>query len=83
MTRLIGKTALITGAARGIGLAIARHFIREGCRVLLSDLDRETGQAAADILSCRFVPLDVRNEAEWLARSRQRMKNRGRSRTSW
>ncbi|RUT24206.1 short-chain dehydrogenase, partial [Asaia sp. W19] len=67
MTRLIGKTALITGAARGIGLAIARHFIREGCRVLLSDLDHETGQAAADILSCRFVPLDVRNEAEWLA----------------
>jgi len=67
MTRLIGKTALITGAARGIGLAIARHFNREGCRVLLSDLDREAGQAAADTLSCRFVPLDVRNEAEWLA----------------
>jgi NAD(P)-dependent dehydrogenase (short-subunit alcohol dehydrogenase family) len=44
---LQGKTALVTGAARGIGLAIARRFVREGARVALVDLDAAAVAAAA------------------------------------
>lgn len=50
--RLHGKSALITGAASGIGLAIARAFAREGARVALSDVDPlRAEQAAAQITS--------------------------------
>lgn len=44
---LKGKTALVTGAARGIGLAIATRFVKEGARVALVDLDRNQVEAAA------------------------------------
>ena len=48
--RMKGKVALITGAASGIGLAIARAFAREGAYVMLTDLDLErTEEAAAQI----------------------------------
>lgn len=67
MRRLENKTAVITGAARGIGLAIARHFRDEGCTVIMTDIDRENGEQSAEVLSCRFIPLDVRREADWLA----------------
>ncbi|WP_336945878.1 SDR family oxidoreductase [Asaia sp. HN010] len=65
MPRLSGKLAIVTGAARGIGLAIARHFRDEGCEVVLTDIDTENGQHEADALSCRFIPLDVRSENDW------------------
>ena len=35
--RLQGKVAIVTGAARGIGLAIAQRFVKEGARVVLAD----------------------------------------------
>ncbi len=44
---LQGKTALVTGAARGIGLAITTRLVREGARVALVDLDRAGVEAAA------------------------------------
>ncbi|MEM8581223.1 MAG: SDR family NAD(P)-dependent oxidoreductase, partial [Pseudomonadota bacterium] len=47
MTRLAGKTALITGAARGIGLAFAKAYIAEGARVGLCDIDIAQAEAAA------------------------------------
>ena len=63
MSRLDGKTAIITGAANGIGLAYAERFAREGARVVIADLNEAAGKAAADRVSelgeVRFVPTDV------------------------
>jgi NAD(P)-dependent dehydrogenase (short-subunit alcohol dehydrogenase family) len=50
MKRLAGKGALITGAARGIGLAIAERFVAEGARVFLVDIEEQALLAAADRL---------------------------------
>lgn len=48
--RLAGKTALITGAARGIGLEFARAYISQGARVALADINAEAvAQAAANL----------------------------------
>jgi NAD(P)-dependent dehydrogenase (short-subunit alcohol dehydrogenase family) len=46
MNRLLGKTVLVTGAARGIGLAMAKSFLYEGARVVLSDVNVEQLQAS-------------------------------------
>ncbi|WP_449278528.1 SDR family NAD(P)-dependent oxidoreductase [Leucobacter sp. GX24907] len=48
MKRFIGKVAVITGAAHGIGLAIARRYSAEGASVVLSDLNGEAAEQAAD-----------------------------------
>ena len=45
--RLKDKAAVVTGAAAGIGLACARRFAAEGAKVVLADIDAETGAAAA------------------------------------
>ena len=61
MKRLDGKTALITGAARGIGLAFAEAYIREGARVALADIDiaRAEGEAARLGNAAFAVEMDV------------------------
>lgn len=69
MARLSGKIAVITGAAQGMGAAHARLFIREGAKVVLTDLNEEKGRALADELGAQalFVRQDVVSEADWQA----------------
>jgi len=71
MARLTNKICVITGAARGIGLAIAQAFHAEGAQVILTDIDAVEGEAAADALGARFFPLDVADEAAWDALARE------------
>lgn len=67
MGHLQDKTALVTGAGRGIGAAIARAFVREGAFVHITDIDLEAAQNLAAELgdtACAFR-LDVAREADW------------------
>ena len=70
MPRLSNKTCVITGAARGIGRAIAEAFRAEGAIVIATDQDEAAGAAMAAETGCRFVRLDVRREEEWAALAR-------------
>ncbi len=57
---LAGKVAIVTGAASGIGLAIARDLAQHGVRVTLADLESEQGRAAAaDLAGARFQVADL------------------------
>ncbi len=64
MAQLTGKTALITGAALGIGLAVAQRFAREGARVVLADRNGEgAARAASDIGDqARALTMDIADE---------------------
>ncbi|MCX4835055.1 3-oxoacyl-ACP reductase FabG [Streptomyces sp. NBC_01016] len=57
---LADKTAVITGGAQGIGLAIARAYVREGAKVVLGDLNLEAAEAAAKELGGPSVAHAVR-----------------------
>lgn len=62
--RLRGKTAIVTGAAQGLGLAIATRFAAEGARVLLADLNEAVVVDAAERLGQRAIGVDVSRRAD-------------------
>ena len=67
MPRLSGKIAVVTGASQGMGEAHARTFVREGAKVVLTDINEERGREIADELgpdSC-FVRHDVAKANDW------------------
>ena len=63
MTRLAGKRALITGAARGIGLAFARAYRAEDATVTIADIDLPRAQDAAAGIGAQAVRMDVSDPA--------------------
>ena len=63
--RLESKTCLITGAASGIGLAIAAAFRAEGALVILTDINEDAGKTAAKTIGADFAALDVASEDDW------------------
>jgi 3alpha(or 20beta)-hydroxysteroid dehydrogenase len=66
MGRLVGKVAIITGAARGQGQAEAERFVAEGARVVLTDLLPEVHDVASALGdAARSVTHDVSDEAAW------------------
>jgi 3(or 17)beta-hydroxysteroid dehydrogenase len=70
MGRVDGKVALITGAASGLGCADAEVLAREGATVVLTDVNEEAGEAAAESIrgaggNATFMPLDVSDEEQW------------------
>lgn len=67
MARLDGKIAIVTGAARGVGAAVAERFAAEGARVVVADVLEAEGRATAGRIgaSALFHRLDVTDETQW------------------
>ncbi len=65
MTRLDGKRALITGAARGIGRAFAQRYVDEGAQVIIADIDLSRAQATASEIGpdASAIEMDVSDQA--------------------
>ncbi|MFJ6070371.1 SDR family NAD(P)-dependent oxidoreductase [Streptomyces sp. NPDC093065] len=68
--RFTGRTAVVTGAASGIGAATAERLAREGAAVVLADVDEERGTAVAERIAedggrAEFVAADVAAEDDW------------------
>lgn len=61
---IAGRRVIVTGAARGIGRAIAAKFAEAGAQLVLLDRDADSGTAAAEELGARFVPADLSSVAE-------------------
>jgi 3-oxoacyl-[acyl-carrier protein] reductase len=80
MDRLKGRTALVTGAGSGFGEGIARRFVEEGAKVVVSDINDEAGNRVADSLgaSATFVHMDVSSDAEVAAGVKSAVESFGR-----
>jgi NAD(P)-dependent dehydrogenase (short-subunit alcohol dehydrogenase family) len=79
-SKLTSRVALITGAAQGIGAAIAQLFVQEDCFVYLTDINDELGSTVANALGDRagYLRLDVRREEDWQRVTTQILQERGR-----
>jgi 3-oxoacyl-[acyl-carrier protein] reductase len=57
--RLANRAALVVGAARGIGRAVAQRFVEEGARVVIADVEVEAGTQTAEELGGHFIETDI------------------------
>lgn len=83
MKNLAGRVALVSGALRGIGLAIAERYLAEGAAVILTDLAQPADPSVTDVLgrlgsAAGYLRLDVANEADWQAAEAQVRARHGR-----
>ena len=80
MGRLEGKTALVTGAASGIGLQTSIRLAEEGARVMMTDINLEEGLQQAEKLGANatFLKLDITEEEEWISVLDETVKRFGR-----
>jgi 3alpha(or 20beta)-hydroxysteroid dehydrogenase len=80
MTEFEGKVAIVTGAARGTGAAVAARFCQQGAHVMLGDVRDSAGEEMAEKLgaSASFHHHDVTNETEWSALVEQTLDLHGR-----
>lgn len=70
MNRFAGKTAVITGGAEGIGLAIAKALADQNMNIVLADIDADSLERSVEALTAAHVPvmgvtLDVAEEDQW------------------
>jgi NAD(P)-dependent dehydrogenase (short-subunit alcohol dehydrogenase family) len=63
--RLSGKRCIITGAANGLGKAMAIAFVEQGAQVLITDIDEVAGNKAAKEIGAIFAKQDVSDESRW------------------
>ena len=80
MGRLEGKTALVTGAASGIGLQTSIRLAEEGALVMMTDINHEEGLQKAEKLGAdaTFLKLDITEEEEWISVLDETVKRFGR-----
>ena len=80
MGRLEGKTALVTGAASGIGLQTSIKLAEEGARVMMTDINLEKVRQQAEKIDANatFLKLDITEEEEWISVLDETVKRFGR-----
>ena len=76
--RLKDKSALVTGAAQGIGFACAQAFAAEGARLVLADVNADKGRKAAESLGAEFVRCDVSRKGDVVAAVAKAVESHGR-----
>ena len=57
---IAGKTAIVTGAANGVGLAIGRQFVEAGANVVFADMDEKVFKSYGDEVSTRLIDVLVK-----------------------
>ena len=75
--KLKNRIAIVTGAARGIGLACAERLAAEGATVIISDIDDTAGLAAARSISAAYIHCDVSRSSEVKALTEAVIKRHG------